>query len=222
VIETAREKKQKLSKNAYETGMTAPGDAAFVRAYCGLLKSLLPKTAGAQSPGASASESAAVARSRITRIGASNSIDTSSFQPMVDVTRERMIEQATLVNSYYVEIHKKFALAVACFIFVILGAPIALRFPRGGVGLTIGVSLIVFALYYVCLIGGEALAKRGMMPAFISMWLANIIFGIAGLYLLSRMGTESSTSRGGDFGEKIESVRDAIRRFRRRRARGVA
>jgi lipopolysaccharide export system permease protein len=141
---------------------------------------------------------------------------------MVDVTRERMIEQATLVNSYYVEIHKKFALAVACFIFVILGAPIALRFPRGGVGLTIGVSLIVFALYYVCLIGGEALAKRGMMPAFISMWLANIIFGIAGLYLLSRMGTESSTSRGGDFGEKIESVRDAIRRFRRRRARGVA
>src|SRR6266487_1296100 len=59
---------------------------------------------------------------------------------------------------------KKFALAVACFVFVLLGAPIALRFPRGGVGLTIGVSLVVFALYYICLIAGESISKRGLMP----------------------------------------------------------
>ena len=58
-----------------------------------------------------------------------------------------------------VEIEKKFAIAAACVIFVLLGAPVALRFPRGGVGLTIGVSLGVFGLYYVGLVAGEALAR---------------------------------------------------------------
>jgi len=115
------------------------------------------------------------------------------------------------MNSYGVEIHKKFALAVACFVFVLLGAPIALRFPRGGVGLTIGVSLFVFALYYVCLIAGESVAKRGMMPAVVSMWMANVLFGLVALWLLSRMGKESSTSRGGDMKEMIGSIKGAIR-----------
>ena len=39
-------------------------------------------------------------------------------------------DSANLMNSYGVEIHKKFALAVACFVFVLLGAPIALRFAE--------------------------------------------------------------------------------------------
>lgn len=126
------------------------------------------------------------------------------------------------MNSYGVEIHKKFALAVACFVFVLLGAPIALRFPRGGVGLTIGVSLFVFALYYICLIAGESIAKRGLMPAVVSMWMANVIFGLLALWLLSKMGKESSTARGGDLKEMIGAIKGEIRyRFgwRERRAR---
>ena len=70
-----------------------------------------------------------------------------------------------MVDGYEIEIHKKFALAVACFVFVLLGAPIALRFPRGGVGLTIGVSLFVFALYYIGLTAGAAAALAGDIAA---------------------------------------------------------
>jgi lipopolysaccharide export system permease protein len=137
-------------------------------------------------------------------------------QPVLDADRVRMQESANLVSAYYVEIHKKFALAVACLVFVILGAPIAVRFPRGGVGLTLGVSLLVFALYYVCLIGGEALAKRGIVPAFVSMWAANILFGAVGVYLLSRMGTEAATTRGGEMGELIANLRYRLFRHDRR------
>ncbi len=222
-IKRAREKKQKLSKEAFDEGQSAPGDAYFVRAYCKLIASILPKALGAQqapsggSPPVSASESAALARARIAQIGSTNDINVSSLQPLVDAARARMLENSTLVNSYYVEIHKKFALAVACLIFVLLGAPVALRFPRGGVGLTIGVSLIVFALYYICLIGGEALAKRGLVPAFVSMWLANILFGLAGLYLLSKMGTESATARGGELAETFANIKQSVYRMRRRK-----
>jgi len=127
--------------------------------------------------------------------------------------RLRVIETLRSLNRYEVEIQKKFALAAACFIFVLLGAPIALRFPRAGVGLTIGVSLVVFGLYYVGLIAGESLARRGLMPPFVSMWLANVLFGVIALILLARMGKEAGSSRSGDFSEMIENLRY---RFKRR------
>jgi len=94
----------------------------------------------------------------------------------------------------------------------ILGAPLALRFPRGGVGLTIGVSLIVFALYYVCLIGGQALGDRGIIPPAISMWMADVLFAAAALWLLARMGTEGSTSRGGDTREMLEALTSRVKK----------
>jgi lipopolysaccharide export system permease protein len=129
----------------------------------------------------------------------------------VEALRVRISDSAQLMNAYGVEIHKKFALAVACFVFVLLGAPIALRFPRGGVGLTIGVSLFVFALYYVCLIAGESIAKRGLMPAVVSMWMANVIFALIALWMLAKMGQEGSTARGGDMREMFDSLRDSIK-----------
>lgn len=165
-------------------------------------------------------ESAAVMHARFNAIGKSTELPTlagtTPSQAMLDAARARMEETRIAMNTYYVEIHKKFALAVACFVFVLLGAPIAIRFPRGGVGLTIGVSLLVFASYYVCLIAGEALAKRGMIPASISMWLANLIFGTVGIIFVARMGTETATARGGEMGEYWTEFKRRLRRARRR------
>jgi lipopolysaccharide export system permease protein len=120
-------------------------------------------------------------------------------------------------NRFEIEIHKKFSLAAACLIFVVLGAPLAVRFPRGGVGLVIGVSLVVFALYYVGLIGGEAMANKGLVPPFWAMWGTNVILTVIGIVLLFRMGHEQSSGRGGDWGDRIDQWRDALRTRRRAR-----
>jgi hypothetical protein len=133
---------------------------------------------------------------------------TADARVHVDMARRTM-------NGFEIEIHKKFSLAAACLIFVILGAPIALRFPRGGVGLVIGVSLVVFALYYVGLIGGEALARKGFMPPFWAMWGTNVILTIVGIVLLFRMGHEQNSGRGGDWGDRIDRLRDTLRARRR-------
>lgn len=126
-------------------------------------------------------------------------------------------EQSRLLkNRYDVEIQKKFSLAAACIIFVLVGAPIALRFPRGGVGLVIGVSLFIFAVYYVGLIGGEELANRSIISAFWAMWSTNVLMTIVGVIMTLRMGREATTGRGGDFGEMLESARMWLARFARR------
>lgn len=111
-------------------------------------------------------------------------------------------------NRYGIEIQKKFSLAAACIVFVLVGAPIALRFPRGGVGLVIGVSFVVFAIYYIGLIGGESLANKNIISPFWAMWADNIIFLLVGIFLISRMGHEGVTSRGGRMGEVMDATRD--------------
>ncbi len=122
------------------------------------------------------------------------------------------------IDRYRVEIEKKFAIAAACVVFVLLGAPIALRFPRGGVGLTIGVSLGVFAVYYVGLLAGEALSDRGAVDPALAMWLANIVMGIIGVVLTVRLGSEGSTSRGSETSEWWGRVLDRWRARARKRS----
>lgn len=121
-------------------------------------------------------------------------------------------------NRYGVEIQKKFSLAVACIVFVLVGAPIALRFPRGGVGLVMGVGFVVFAIYYIGLIGGESLANKNIVSPFWAMWIDNIVFFTIGVVLVILMGNENTTSRGGQIGERVDAVRAW---FQRRRGQPV-
>jgi len=79
-----------------------------------------------------------------------------------------------------VEIWKKYSIPFACIVFVLIGAPIAVRYRRAGVALVVGVSLAVFCAYYVALIGGEHLADREHLSPFWAMWAANVLFGILG------------------------------------------
>jgi lipopolysaccharide export system permease protein len=113
------------------------------------------------------------------------------------VTPESLNEALVQMSSFAVEVEKKFALSMACFVFVLFGPPIALRFPRGGVGVTIGVSLVVFGAYYVCLMAGEALGDKGRVAPFVAMWAANLLFTLAGLVLLLRVERTTDGSRGG-------------------------
>jgi lipopolysaccharide export system permease protein len=200
--------KAMLSKGVANAKTGPPWDVGLGRIYCKAFALIAPKKAQAQTVSSNqpvrASDKNLIA---IQRGPLPNSADVAQ----VEALRIRLEDSSTLMNSYGVEIHKKFALAVACFVFVLLGAPIALRFPRGGVGLTIGVSLFVFALYYVCLIAGESIAKRGLMPAVVSMWMANVIFALIALWLLGRMGQEGSTARGGDMKEMLGAIRGTIR-----------
>jgi lipopolysaccharide export system permease protein len=103
--------------------------------------------------------------------------------------RDRERSARIRAANYLVELHKKYAIAAACIVFVLVGVPAAIRFAGGGTGFVIGVSLAVFTVYYVGLIGGESLANRLIIPPFWAMWTPNVLFtaiGLAGLWQLRR------------------------------------
>jgi lipopolysaccharide export system permease protein len=88
------------------------------------------------------------------------------------------------INKYLVEIHKKSALAFACFVFVLIGAPVGMMTKTSGVGMAFSVSSVVFLIYYGALTFGEELADRGIIDPFWAMWISNFILGIIGIYLI--------------------------------------
>ena len=115
-------------------------------------------------------------------------------------------------DQYEVEVHKKWAISAACLVFAIVGIPMALRFPRGGMGLVIGGGLFVFSIYYVGLIAGEGLGNKDIVSPATAMWAPNIIFAVLGLFGIYRVSRESGSTRGGDFADLWESLTGRFRR----------
>ncbi len=89
-------------------------------------------------------------------------------------------------SRYEVEIHKKYSIPFSCIIFVLLGAPLAIRSGKKGMTMSIAFSILFFLVYYVFLITGEKLADRRLLEPWLAMWLPNIILlAAAGLLLWS-------------------------------------
>ncbi len=105
----------------------------------------------------------------------------SSQMKSSGIFEEQVGEQ---VDTYLVEIYKKYSIPFACIIFAMIGAPLGYRVKRGGFGIAAGLSLAFFLVYWIGLIGGEKLADRNMLSPFLGMWLINILLGIFGLYLI--------------------------------------
>lgn len=143
-------------------------------------------------------------------------------QQIVAGSRARAARGAALaqsMNRFKVEIHKKWAIAVACLVFVLMGPPLALRFPTAGVGFVVSASAIIFFIYWAGLLGGETLADRRVADPAVTMWLTNAIFLVIGVVLLARMGHSSGTARGG--GGLADLVRGFFGRAKRRDVRTV-
>jgi len=96
-------------------------------------------------------------------------------------------------NKYWVEIHKKYSLPVACIIFILIGAPLGTMARKGGFGMGAGISLFFFLIYWFFLIGGEKLSDRGMLSPFWGMWSANILLGLLGIFLTIKAARERVT-----------------------------
>jgi len=106
-----------------------------------------------------------------------------------------------------VEISKRFALPFSVFIFSILGVPLGVIGRRGGKPYGFVVSLVVFLIYYLLLFQGMNFAKSGRIPAVLGPWLANIVFLLFGIYLLSTADRYIQWSRSlQQFGHSLSQV----------------
>jgi LPS export ABC transporter permease LptF/LPS export ABC transporter permease LptG len=94
-------------------------------------------------------------------------------------------------TSHWIEIHKKFALPFACFIFALLGLPLGTYTKKGGrtSGFTLSIGIIL--IYYILITAGEQMAMDGRISPFVGMWGSNIFFLAVGIYFFMQSVSES-------------------------------
>ena len=92
------------------------------------------------------------------------------------------------INKYSVELHKKFSIPVACFIFILLGTPLGIISKNKNMSVSVSIGIVFFIIYWSFLIVGEDLSDRGKFNPALSMWLPNLILGIIAYYLYYKVG----------------------------------
>ena len=67
----------------------------------------------------------------------------------------RLYDKKKNINKYEMERHRKFTLSIAVFIFFFIGAPLVAIIRKGGLGMPVVVSILLFIAYYIVSMTGE-------------------------------------------------------------------
>jgi LPS export ABC transporter permease LptG/LPS export ABC transporter permease LptF len=88
---------------------------------------------------------------------------------------------------YLLELHSRFAFPVACLVLMLVGVPLGVSSQRGGKSSGFVFTILLVFFYYFLSSTGMALGKQNKLPAFVAVWAANILFTLAGIFLLRKM-----------------------------------
>ncbi len=87
---------------------------------------------------------------------------------------------------YEVDYHSKFSFAFASFVMAFLGIPFSVRHTRsGGAAKSVGACIVLAFVYWSLYSSGQTLGRHGVVPAFLAVWIPNVIaLGTTGWFLL--------------------------------------
>jgi len=95
------------------------------------------------------------------------------------------------INLHKIEWHKKFTLSVACIVLFFIGAPLGAIIRKGGLGMPVVFSILIFILYHIVSMSGMKMVKEGALPSYIGMWLSTAILVPIGIFLTYKATTDS-------------------------------
>ncbi len=95
------------------------------------------------------------------------------------------------IRQHKTEIHKRFALAVACVLFFFVGAPLGAIVRKGGLGVPAVLSVILFVSYYTIDMFGLKMVRQEIWPVWQGMWLSTLFLIIPGAILTYKAVNDS-------------------------------
>ena len=95
------------------------------------------------------------------------------------------------INRHWVEWHRKFTLSFACFIFFFIGAPLGSIIRKGGLGMPIVVSVILFIIYYILDNVGYKMTRDGVWIHWVGMWFSSFVLFPLGVFLTYKAMNDS-------------------------------
>ncbi|MDO4511228.1 MAG: LptF/LptG family permease [Bacteroidales bacterium] len=101
-------------------------------------------------------------------------------------------EDNAQLRRHGIELQKKFTLSLACLIFFFIGAPLGAIIRKGGLGLPIVISIILFVIYYIIDNSGYKMARDGYWPVWQGIWLSSAVLLPLGVFLTYKAVNDSA------------------------------
>ena len=90
---------------------------------------------------------------------------------------------------FLIELHKRFAYPAACLVLMLVGVPLGVTSRRGGKSSALVATIALVIIYYSLSLIGIALGRQNWIPAFLAVWMANLLFSAGGIFLLWQMAS---------------------------------
>ncbi|MDX5326210.1 MAG: LptF/LptG family permease [Bacteroidota bacterium] len=105
---------------------------------------------------------------------------------------------------YRISWHKKFSLSFMCFVLFFIGAPLGAIIRKGGMGLPVVVSVVVFIIYHVLTITFEKMARELVLEPWAGVWISSAILLPFGIILTYKSANDSSILNAETYTKPIE------------------
>ena len=95
------------------------------------------------------------------------------------------------LNRFEIEWHKKYTFAFACLIFLFIGAPLGAIIRKGGLGMPLVISIVLFIFYYIITTTGEKFSRESVASLWMGVWFSTFVFLPAGIILTYKAANDS-------------------------------
>lgn len=103
-----------------------------------------------------------------------------------------MADDAKNMRRHQIELQRKFTLSLACLIFFFLGAPLGAIIRKGGLGMPVVISVLLFIFYYIIENTGYKMGRDGRWPVWQGIWLSSAILLPLGVFLTYKAVNDSA------------------------------
>ena len=100
-------------------------------------------------------------------------------------------ETDTNIRRHQTDWHKKITLSLSCLIFFFIGAPLGAIIRKGGLGLPVVISVIIFVLYYIIDSGATRVARSGEMNMILGVWMSTLVLAPIGAFFTYKSNKDS-------------------------------
>jgi len=96
------------------------------------------------------------------------------------------------IAPYYSEWHKKFTLSVIVILLFLISAPLGAIIRKGGIGMPLVISVVLFVFFYAINMVGEKIGQEGVVPIWAGMWMSSLVLLPIGMYITYKATKDSS------------------------------
>lgn len=116
---------------------------------------------------------------------------TRSAKTSIDIISEEITLNNRWVARHEIEWHRKYSLSIACLLFYIIGAPLGAIIRKGGFGLPVIISVVIFLFYYILSITFENTVRELVFSAEFGMWISTYVLIPVAIFLIIKSGNDS-------------------------------